>query len=838
HSPSPRYPRAPDLLQRVGKLFQSSYILYNCDKTDPMMEMSQIQFVKRWLMTEFGSKKELQKSIRWDTILKKSDVWSSFDQVANARSGEPKVMCKRGQNVIVHPGVKRAGPSPIKNHLTSTVCVQPRTTTKQGINQLLREMPRRSTSTEFSQTTFQKKILRFITTTRLPFRTVEQQEFKDLLQYIRLAKSELNIPSARSIRRLLDNEQSVLSKLPSRSYLSIALGCWTSPFGQAFLAITGYFLDQGLNYCKVLLGFEHMQGSHTGTHLSETVIRILQEHGITDRVLSITTHNASNNNTMIQGVQEMVQSHALHNTSVFRVPCIVHVIQLSLKDLLGKIKANPKNAEAESEWSGERTKSLQSAPGYASGNIVATLKKIRELTVFITASPQRREAFRALQITEPKLLPIQDVRTRWNSTFLMLERAKKLQRVFNQYCATHQYVQFQLGQEEWRQVEYLLLVTKPFFHYTKILSKTQDVTVHSVFSIYKELFNHLDDVAELLERKTVPWKKRMLQALQAAKQKLSKYHRATGSESFGTVYAIATILCPSKKLRFFEGDDWKEKNEKGEDINWMEIYRDKLQKEFDQYQQRITRRKEPSQAQVSQEVDEEELDLMMDLHALHSEIDRPEDEITRYLAQGLTKGKPRVFWKEHEHEYPVLAAMARDNLATPASGAGVERLFNCARDVCHYRRGQLKPETIRSLMLHLFASKFELQQTELEMIKEYLSSGEVAILDQTWKPAPSLHDIEPISENEEDGNQAEDGSDDSENDLGYSYTVEQATPTPVPIRGKQPRRKRPHSAVEPQDDGDKDLPLPDMPTEKPTQGRSGRIRKKPKQPDGFEFDNL
>jgi hypothetical protein len=179
----------------------------------------------------------------------------------------------------------------------------------------------------------------------------------------------------------LDNEvqeqqQSVLSKLPPGSSLSIALDCWTSPFGQAFMAITGYFLDRDWNYCEVLLGFEHIQGSHTGTQLSETVIRIFQEHGITDRVLSITTDNASNNNTMIQGVQEMVQSQALHNTSVFRVPCIVHVIQLSLKDLLGKIKANPTNAEAESEWSDERTKSLQSEPDHASGNVVATLKKV------------------------------------------------------------------------------------------------------------------------------------------------------------------------------------------------------------------------------------------------------------------------------------------------------------------------------------------------------------------------------------------------------------------------------------------------------------------------------
>jgi hypothetical protein len=114
------------------------------------------------------------------------------------------------------------------------------------------------------------------------------------------------------------------------------------------MAITGYFLDQDWNYCEVLLGFEHIQGSHTGTQLSQTVIRIFQEHSVTDRVSSITTDNASNNNTMIEGVQEIVQSQALHDTSVFRVPCIVHVMQLSLKDLFGKIKANPMQRPSQS----------------------------------------------------------------------------------------------------------------------------------------------------------------------------------------------------------------------------------------------------------------------------------------------------------------------------------------------------------------------------------------------------------------------------------------------------------------------------------------------------------
>lgn len=105
---------------------------------------------------------------------------------------------------------------------------------------------------------------------------------------------------------------------------------------------------------------------------------------------------------------------------------------------------------------------------------------------------------------------------------------------------------------------------------------------------------------------------------------------------------------------------------------------------------------------------------------------------------GLAKGNPRLYWKEHEHEFLVLARIARDILSIPASGAGVERLFNCARDICHYRRGHLKPDTIKGLMLHLFSSKFELEHSQLEMVKEYLSAGEAAMFDQARAPLPPL----------------------------------------------------------------------------------------------------
>jgi hypothetical protein len=200
---------------------------------------------------------------------------------------------------------------------------------------------------------------------RLPFQFIEHPEFHDLISFARLAPQRPNIPTAKTIRARLrgfvaEQQQSILRQLPGDSKLSLALDCWTSPFQQAFMAVTGYFLDNDWEYREVLLGFEPLSGTHSGLNLSEVLMRLLQQHDITDRVLAITTDNASNNNTLINYINEAIQSLELSDSStVIRVPYIAHVIQLSLKDLLSQLKANPKNEVAETEWSESRNQSLR-----------------------------------------------------------------------------------------------------------------------------------------------------------------------------------------------------------------------------------------------------------------------------------------------------------------------------------------------------------------------------------------------------------------------------------------------------------------------------------------------
>jgi hypothetical protein len=90
--------------------------------------------------------------------------------------------------------------------------------------------------------------LQFLTINRLSFHLIEHPTFKRLIHKAQCAPSPPTIPSADTIRRRLQSQvqkrqQQTLQMLPQNAKISIALDCWTSPFSQAFMAITGYFID-------------------------------------------------------------------------------------------------------------------------------------------------------------------------------------------------------------------------------------------------------------------------------------------------------------------------------------------------------------------------------------------------------------------------------------------------------------------------------------------------------------------------------------------------------------------------------------------------------------------
>ncbi|KAJ9480699.1 hypothetical protein VN97_g12837 [Penicillium thymicola] len=125
------------------------------------------------------------------------------------------------------------------------------------------------------------------------------------------------------------------------------------------------------------------------------------------------------------------------------------------------------------------------------------------------------------------------------------------------------------------------------------------------------------------------------------------------------------------------------------------------------------------------------------------------DEIDRYLREANVPVPPRVYWKEHEREFPVLSRLARDLLSVPATGAGVERLFNSARDICHYRRGSLHEATIQDLMMYMCSEKFTLESQQLSGMEKPIESESQEALEEDEALKANEEDIPPISDDEE-----------------------------------------------------------------------------------------
>ena len=97
----------------------------------------------------------------------------------------------------------------------------------------------------------------------------------------------------------------------------------------------------------------------------------------------------------------------------------------------------------------------------------------------------------------------------------------------------------------------------------------------------------------------------------------------------------------------------------------------------------------------------------------------------------------------------MLSRLARDLLSVPATGAGVERLFNSARDICHYRRGSLHEATIQDLMMYICSEKFTLEGEQLARLEKPMESEGQEALEEHEALKANEEDAEPISDEEE-----------------------------------------------------------------------------------------
>ncbi|KAM5527860.1 transposase-like protein [Fusarium oxysporum f. sp. phaseoli] len=225
----------------------------------------------------------------------------------------------------------------------------------------------------------------------------------------------------REIHRLFEAKRDTI-KAELRNALTavhISFELWKSPNRFAIMAVFAHFIDQLGHQQSRLLALRRQSGAHSGENLASSLIDIVHEWEIEGRVGCAISDNMMANDTCLYYMyQRLDPSMRSVDIKARRMRCYGHTLNLVARAFLfGK---DAESFELESDINGMRG-------------------LLRNIVKFIRSSPQRSEQFkrvareqdheeyRLCEESTAELEVVMNNETRWNSTYMMIERALRKQ---------------------------------------------------------------------------------------------------------------------------------------------------------------------------------------------------------------------------------------------------------------------------------------------------------------------------------------------------------------------------------------------------------------------------
>ncbi|KJA21873.1 hypothetical protein HYPSUDRAFT_139870, partial [Hypholoma sublateritium FD-334 SS-4] len=269
--------------------------------------------------------------------------------------------------------------------------------------------------------------------------------------------------------------------------------------------------------------------------------------------------------------------------------------------------------------------------------------------------PQRRQLWaRTVIFVHPKVnangrphvptVPDLDVRTRWGSTYDMLQCAIMYESSIKHFVAANYRVlgDFDLSDSDWKDIKLVAGWLQMFRIATTQMSATNIPMISTSHAIFRGLQDQLKHILQSLPANISP---SIHSGILSAHWKLSDYFTKFDESPYYT-WAASMLLS-------------------------FVSYLDTLTYDFTARFQRLARQQSLNEL----------------------------EEYLRLPPQEFHSCDPMRWWNSQRQRFPMLYKMARDILAIPGSAVAVERLFSGGRDTIALRRASLQPETIRILMI-------------------------------------------------------------------------------------------------------------------------------------------
>ncbi|KAJ9480587.1 hypothetical protein PENNAL_c0164G05839 [Penicillium nalgiovense] len=548
----------------------------------------------------------------------------------------------------------------------------------------------------------EQMLIQWVVQTRQPFTVVEHPAFRALFA---ATGATLPIKTADTLfNRIKEdfrkNRNRVKQELARSSRtLALSLDVWTSENQIAIMGIIGHWISPEFEKREELLEFTDICGPHSGENLAEIVMKMLEELDVAPKLLTITGDNAANNGTLCDSLHAELLKKYDDKNDQFRIrplmrfrgrqsfiPCLAHVINLICRDVLASLRAG--SAREAKIILDEMT--TESSPTFTSAHSTkGAIMKIRLLILWIARSPQRRQSWKELS---PGKQVGYDVDTRWNSTYIMIADALRLQKELGQFVRMHPEVHaLQLTDNEWSILQQVAKVLKPFWDHTNSVSKSCPTIVESL-PIYWSLDDLLDDVQKA-EGDFEDVDTEIRNAVGRGIHKMNKFARKMDTN---LLYYVASVLDPRIKSSLI-----------GTQMNAQDAgmiisqVREFLKKEYphepsmscvmerppgmSETMWRTLRKVQPSQRTLLSDIDRY--------------LDAPPVSWSHHMIDDADEEWVLKWWKANVFSFPLMAKAAQDYLPIPSAEVGIEREFSNARDVLGLRRHCLNAETMRWLML-------------------------------------------------------------------------------------------------------------------------------------------
>lgn len=349
-----------------------------------------------------------------------------------------------------------------------------------------------------------------------PFSIVEDQGFK---AFVHELNPSYELPNRQTISKVIIpglfekcmfNLKNYFSTM--KPFVCLTTDCWTSINNESFMAVTVHFINSQFHLESVLLNCSVFYDSHTSENLSKELLAIVKEWGLENKIALAISDNAAN----VKGAINMIGWKFLG--------CYAHTLNLIVRDALNLPE------------------------------IKFTLDKVK-----LIVSHFKRSTKASLKLTEtqnnlgvkPTKKIIQDVATRWNSTFYMVERFVELEPSIRSTIALLDADLPILVVEEWILLKHLCKILKPFEQATKSISGENYMSGSLVIVITNGLLDVCEKLLNITELTDLS--KNVIKKLQAGLQD------RVGNVEYSNTLAISTYLDPRFKSFVFKNADAAER---------------------------------------------------------------------------------------------------------------------------------------------------------------------------------------------------------------------------------------------------------------------------------------